>query len=79
MPIDHTGVTTPPELFEKTLAFYVAALKPLGYAIHMQPMPTVVGMGTSIQAMDWWLGAKEGTVVPKPGEGTHTAFKALGE
>ena len=73
--IDHTGVKVPFSKFEKTKAFYLAALAPLGYKLQFEFGPTVVGLGPNKSSADFWIsGTEEGVR-----EGVHTAFRAKGK
>lgn len=51
--IDHLGITV--RDFDRSLAFYSAALAPLGYAVLMQ-FPGVAGLGKDGKP-DFWIGA----------------------
>lgn len=54
MPIGHLGITV--RDINKARAFYLAALKPLGYAQHMSFLDgKVLGFGTSSYALDFWI------------------------
>ena len=75
--IDHLTVLVSD--FERALAFYRAALAPLGYAVVMQftraeipdlPAPAFAGLGAKGKP-DLWLRAADGPVAP-----THVAFAA---
>jgi hypothetical protein len=52
--IDHSGITVPPELFEKTVAFYEEALKPLGYSVKRKKEGVVAGLGDNWYGADFW-------------------------
>jgi catechol 2,3-dioxygenase-like lactoylglutathione lyase family enzyme len=64
--IDHLSV--PVSDFERSLAFYKAALAPLGYEVLMQ-FPGVAGMGVKPKP-DLWIGAH------KVGHVVHVAIRA---
>lgn len=53
---------------ERSKAFYVAALAPLGYRVVMEPAPGVVGMGTRFP--DFWLAQSGAPTV------AHVALRA---
>lgn len=81
MAIDHTGLQVPEDKFQECLKVYLEALKPLGYGIVHQFGPTVVGLGSSRDAIpdykpsDFWLiGTKESKSTP-----THIAFRSDGK
>ena len=63
--IDHVGLRT--VQFDTMMAFYTAALAPLGYAV-MSEYPGVAGFGR--QYPDFWIGTDE-----KGGSNIHLAFK----
>lgn len=64
--IDHISV--PVSDLERSLAFYKAALAPLGYEVIMQ-FPGVAGFGEKGKP-DFWIGQK------KVGHTTHVALRA---
>ncbi|KAK3367793.1 Glyoxalase/bleomycin resistance protein/dioxygenase-like protein [Podospora didyma] len=82
MPISHTGVTVSTDKFKEVIAWYTAALAPLGYA------PTrsfadgnVIGFGCDGVAPDWWVVSRDfsSTAAATPGGtivATHHAFRA---
>jgi hypothetical protein len=57
--ISHFGINCAPSEFDEILAFYLAALKPLGYKELMRPVQKVVGLGNGC-APEFWIAAKEG-------------------
>ncbi|HEY0032478.1 MAG TPA: VOC family protein [Devosia sp.] len=63
--LDHLGLRT--NQFDALLAFYKAALAPLGYNVMME-YPGNAGLGREYP--DFWLGADE-----KGGSNIHLAFK----
>lgn len=71
MAIDHLGIFTTEELFDQTLAIYLAALKPLGYEKRTQPFKYAVGLGTHGSG-DFWIAA----VGKTPTKDLHFAFTA---
>lgn len=73
--IDHTGVKVPASKFEKTKAFYLAALAPLGYKVQFEYGPTAMGLGPDKSSADFWIGATE----EGDRKGVHTAFRAKGK
>lgn len=83
MTIAHTGIITNPSSHTALLAWYTAALAPLGYAkaiSHLNDL--VVGFqDTNTGNVDWWVSSaaarpdKEGVGEMVP---LHTAFAAKG-
>jgi len=74
--IDHTGINVAD--LARSLAFYEAALAPLGYAVTLRIADVAVGMGAARDASpgddpggDFWLSRGEPST-PR----THIAFKA---
>jgi catechol 2,3-dioxygenase-like lactoylglutathione lyase family enzyme len=65
--IDHTGVAV--SNFDKSKAFYAAALAPLGYAILME-LDRAAGFGVAPKP-DFWIGESTPNVPP-----IHVAFRA---
>ncbi|EFR03407.1 glyoxalase/bleomycin resistance protein/dioxygenase [Nannizzia gypsea CBS 118893] len=53
MGFSHVGLTVPDDVFEATVAFYLAALAPLGFKEHLRPHPKVVGMG--VYYPEFWI------------------------
>jgi hypothetical protein len=80
--ISHFGINCTPSEFDEVLAFYQAALKPLGYKEVMRPHENVVGMASGC-APDFWIGAKEGCekvgIEERKQMGIHFAFWGKGE
>jgi hypothetical protein len=89
MTIAHTGIKAPAALHSSVVAWYEAALAPLGYTKAMAFLDNlVVGFADSSGSIDWWVtssaaappgvpppaGADAAVVLP-----THTAFAAKGE
>ncbi|KAJ2899556.1 hypothetical protein MKZ38_002989 [Zalerion maritima] len=73
MPIDHTGLIVPADKHKDAVAFYLAALQPLGYKkiIEDGPGGMAVGLGAD-KKPDWWiLAQQEGQTI---GTSVHTAF-----
>ncbi len=64
--IDHMSVQVSD--FERSLAFYKAALAPLGYEVRMQ-FPDVAGLG-EVNKPDFWIGKS------KVGGSLHVALRA---
>ncbi|KAL2129999.1 hypothetical protein VTI74DRAFT_7021 [Chaetomium olivicolor] len=86
MTIAHTGIKTPAAQHPAVVAWYEAALAPLGYVRAMAFLDNlVVGFADATGAIDWWItssaaappgvpppaGADAASVLP-----THTAFVA---
>ncbi|KKZ64904.1 hypothetical protein EMCG_09193 [[Emmonsia] crescens] len=53
MGLSHIGICVPAARFDEVVAFYKAALAPLGYKEHMRPAPHVVGLG--VYYPDFWI------------------------
>lgn len=75
--ISHFGIICAPSEFDEVLAFYLDALKPLGFKEIMRPVECAVGLGNSF-APEFWIVAKE-ECAKAPQEqrkkmGTHFAF-----
>ena len=90
MTIAHTGIKAPAAKHSAVVAWYEAALAPLGYtrAIAFQD-DLVVGFADASGAVDWWVTSSAAVSFGVPategagvdGEGvlpTHTAFAAKG-
>ena len=73
--IDHTGIKVPISKFEKTKAFYLAALAPLGYKLQFEFGPTIVGLGPDKSSADFWIAGLE----DEAHKGIHIAFRAKGK
>ncbi len=89
MTIGHTGIKIPAAHHEAVVAWYEAALAPLGYTKRMSFLDgKVIGFGDSPHGADWYVtstaaarpgapapaGASAASILP-----THTAFVAKGE
>jgi len=69
MGFSHVGLAVSPDKFEESLAFYLAALEPLGYKEKMRPADQVVGMG--VYFPEFWIAAgKDGP----SSQSAHIAF-----
>ncbi len=75
MPIDHTSMAVVKDEYRQVVDFYVAALKPLGYELIMEPAPGMAGLGVKPRS-DFWINTCDGAVAPAK---THVAFTAKGE
>ncbi|KAG7121554.1 hypothetical protein HYQ46_010821 [Verticillium longisporum] len=73
MPIAHIGLAVPLALRDETLAFYVAALAPLGYKVLMRPTPNAIGLGLEMPITDFWITAID---IPSVNALSHVAFTA---
>ncbi|KAJ9139391.1 hypothetical protein NKR23_g7879 [Pleurostoma richardsiae] len=76
MAIDHSGIRTDPAQHASLVAWYEAALRPLGYVklLTYGPNGEAVGFSDTGSSTDWWL-----TCNPeKPNVITHHAFTARG-
>ncbi|KAK3936836.1 Glyoxalase/Bleomycin resistance protein/Dihydroxybiphenyl dioxygenase [Diplogelasinospora grovesii] len=72
MTIDHTGIRVPADKHGKVIAWYEAALAPLGYKIAMEFMNgNVIGFGDQPFKVDWWVTGTQETV-----NTSHHAFTA---
>ncbi|KAK3290942.1 uncharacterized protein B0H64DRAFT_49845 [Chaetomium fimeti] len=90
MTINHTGIRVPAAQHTAIVAWYEAALAPLGYTKAMTFMDDlVVGFADSSGAVDWWVTSSAavppGVPAPEPATvgadvaaalPTHTAFAA---
>ncbi|KAK4153459.1 Glyoxalase/bleomycin resistance protein/ dioxygenase [Chaetomidium leptoderma] len=86
MTIAHTGIKTPAAVHPAVVAWYEAALAPLGYTKAVSILDNkVVGFADATGAVDWWVGsaaaAPPGVAVPVDDGAaavtpTHTAFLA---
>lgn len=80
--ISHFGICCAPSEFDEVLAFYLAALKPLGYREMMRPVDKAVGMGNG-WAPEFWIVAKEGcakvSIEERKDMAIHFAFWGKGE
>lgn len=89
MTIAHTGIKTTAASHAAVVAWYEAALAPLGYKRAMAYLDdAVVGFADSTGNIDWWItsAAAAPPGVPAPAHAdvtsippTHTAFGAKGE
>src|SRR4051794_15662970 len=68
--MDHLGITVTPTQFDATVAWYLAALAPLGYT-RTRSFPGVAGLGIKRDA-HFWIATKENITTV----GMHLAFKA---
>jgi hypothetical protein len=76
MTIDHTGIYVPADKAAAVVAWYIEALKPLGYfKLRTEgPNEEVVGLGDNQNHADWWIiGIPNATLIP-----SHHAFTAKG-
>ncbi|KAK4118678.1 hypothetical protein N657DRAFT_583216 [Parathielavia appendiculata] len=86
MPIAHTGIKVSAARHQAVVAWYEAALAPLGYTKAMAFLDNqVVGFGPSPGEVDWWVTSSAAAPpgVPPPADAdvasvlpTHTAFVA---
>ncbi|KFY27634.1 hypothetical protein V493_03384 [Pseudogymnoascus sp. VKM F-4281 (FW-2241)] len=70
--LDHVGLTVPPANFDAVVAWYLAALAPLGYTQRLSVPGAGVALGPSDTEMPLWIGCTATEVK----EGAHVAFKA---
>jgi len=73
MTISHIVIVVPASTWEKTLEFYDATIKPLGYT-RIRNYPGIVGYGVGSAPVDFWL-FKE-TETRKVTTGFHIALDA---
>jgi hypothetical protein len=71
MPLDHFSFAIPPSQFDSIVAWYEAALAPIGYSKQIVFPGRAVGFGPDKVHADFWLGSKEGASAT----GLHFAFK----
>jgi 4-hydroxyphenylpyruvate dioxygenase-like putative hemolysin len=71
MPIDHVSFTVPASQLDSVIAWYEAALAPLGYGKQFE-FPGVVGFGPSKAEADFWIASKEDA----KSDSVHLAFRA---
>ena len=80
--ISHLGIVCASSEFDEVLAFYLAALKPLGYEEKMRPVEKAVGLGNWF-GPDFWISQKDGCEKvgweERRGLGFHFAFQGKGE
>lgn len=56
MPINHLGIIVSPEQFQKTIAFYIEALAPIGYTKTIEMRDgQAVGFGPKNSRPDFWV------------------------
>jgi hypothetical protein len=79
--ISHFGINCTASEFDDLVAFYLAALKPLGYKEMLRPVDKVVGLGNG-WAPEFWIVAKEACekvgIAERKAMGTHYAFWGKG-
>ena len=68
--LDHLGIDVAD--YERSKAFYVDALKPLGLEILMEPSPNAVGFGSPVDHKPFFWVYHRGN----PAAGVHVAFEA---
>lgn len=74
--LDHTGFAVPPAQFDAVIAFYTAALAPLGITPQITFPGQAVGFGPSKAEAGFWVASKEGAAATASAGGMHIAFKA---
>ena len=68
--LDHVGLEVSD--YRRSKAFYEQALKPLGLAVLMEPVPNACGFGDPSEGKPFfWIGTRGGA-----GSGVHVAFGA---
>lgn len=73
MPVAHTLIKVAASEHAKTIAFYAAALKPLGYEKLVSMANGFVGFGVKVS--EWFVAPNEAGTESK----IHVAFAAQGE
>lgn len=74
MSIDHIGITIPAAHFEEVVAWYLAALAPLGFKKQKEFSSHTVGLGPDRQTIPLWIGTREDNA--QVAAATHIAFRA---
>ncbi|MCJ1431100.1 hypothetical protein MMC27_000451 [Xylographa pallens] len=75
--LDHLVIYTSPSLHEATVAFYLAALAPLGYQKLVSMFDgIIVGLGAT--SPDFWINAERRDVEHREVTNAHFAFRADG-
>lgn len=74
--LDHTGFAVPPSQYEAIIAFYTAALAPLGITPQLNFPGQAVGFGTSKKEARFWVASKEDAAASATAGGMHVAFSA---
>ena len=70
--LDHLGISVAPSKFDEVVAFYTAALAPLGHSKQIEFGKTAIGFGADKATARFWVFAKEGAQ-----DGSiHLAFSA---
>ncbi|KAF2684241.1 glyoxalase family protein [Lentithecium fluviatile CBS 122367] len=72
MTLDHVSFNVHPSKYEDVVAWYLAALAPLGYTKQMDIPGIACGLGDSPHTAKFWIGTNENA----SGSGMHIAFKA---
>jgi catechol 2,3-dioxygenase-like lactoylglutathione lyase family enzyme len=67
--LDHVGFAVSD--YERSKAFYEAALAPLGFRLVMEPVPGAAGFGGENGKPDFWITDRDA-----PPTGVHVAFEA---
>lgn len=70
--LDHVGFSVHPSKFDAIIAYYTAALAPLGASKQMEFPGVVIGFGTDKHNIQFWIAAKEDAKEAK----IHIAFGA---
>lgn len=82
MGVAHFGIKCAPSEFDELLAFYLAALKPVGYKEQLRPVDKVVGLGNG-WAPDFWIVSQDSyndiSIEQRKKLGIHFAFLGKGE
>jgi hypothetical protein len=74
--LDHAGWAVPPSSFDAVIAFYVAALAPLGITKQIEYPGQAVGFGPTRADARFWIASKEDAATEAKAGGMHVAFKA---
>jgi hypothetical protein len=70
--LDHVGFSVRPSKFDSIIAYYTAALAPLGASKQMEIPGVVIGFGPDKRNIHFWIAAKEDAKEA----GMHIAFGA---
>ena len=70
--LDHIGISVAPSKFDEVVAFYAAALAPLGHSKQKEFPNMATGFGADPTTTKFWVFAREGAQEA----GIHLAFSA---
>jgi hypothetical protein len=69
--LDHIEIFVPKSRFQEVVAWYLAALAPLGYSKFKEIDGIAVGLGQEKYSVPFWIGASE----EETGRGIHLALR----